>query len=132
MIWARAGGGGAPHRRPANNLANWNLLNVDWNIEASLGGTTFDLIAVGDMETVLFGTAYIFEEDSKICDGNNNAGNCDRANTNELDNLDITAMLGISSPLISSEDIPGNALAFESELNDSHNDLESYVRCHIG
>jgi len=107
------------------------LLNVDWGIDANLGGTNFNLNAVNDTFSFTFGTGFLLEElrssggggTARLCDGISTSGTCDGANTNETDNLSLMATLIMLGPAAQNVQSIGLIGAVEGGFNDSGVDL---------
>lgn len=102
-------------------------LNVVWSLDASFAGSAFDLNDVGDLHTLVFGSAWLNEEGTargankaRICGGTR--GRCGRQT--EIDDLGVTAVINMHFPLPSgSHHHTALVTAFTGPLADPQVDL---------
>ena len=85
--WSLGTGWGAPCAAGSGCDDTHSALNVGWSTDSGLGGAPFVLNNVGDSRTVRFGAATFAEEDGSI-------------SLTETDNLNLSALLNFSSPVL--------------------------------
>jgi hypothetical protein len=115
--WTLGGGWGNACLSTANCDTSHTSMNVSWAIDAGLS-QSFDLTSVGQSFTLTLGTAVWSEEDNKIAPTGSMA-------SNETDDLDVTGILNISSPVIGGGVVNalGVVVASTGSTDDSANDL---------
>lgn len=86
-------------------------LNLSWSVAAGLAGTSFELNGEGESRTVLFGWGQLAEEDGNI-------GGL------EIDGLDLSAWLNLTSPLGANPESEALVTAHVGPLKDNGNNVD--------
>lgn len=91
--------------------ASGEYLNLSWSVAPELAGTSFQLNGVGESQTVRFGWGLLAEEDGNIGGG-------------EIDDLDLSAWLNLTSPLGANPESSALVTASIGPLKDNGNNVD--------